>query len=108
MRNMIFKTVFTAILGSLLITPLAHADRQGGGTLKVAFKAEPSATEWVRFTAVKDDQVTFEYSWLTDQTNELVEVSTSKAALSGQPAFFIRALAESRNSFDWVRIPAAN
>lgn len=120
MRNMIFKTLFASILGSLFIAPLAHADRQGGGTLRAAFVLDPVLIEgagiqfdgaeilykrepatWVKFKSAKGDSVTFDYSWMTAQESGQIELTATRTDLVGGFRDLASAILKSKNVKDW-------
>lgn len=111
MRNMIFKTLFASILGSLFIAPLAHADRQGGGTLRAMnVKFDSTAfdilvpqkpAEWVRFEHLDGDKLTFSYSWYDGQRNGLSEVTLRRDQLKSESGDLIKALISSRADRSW-------
>ncbi len=122
MRNMIFKTLFASILGSLFIAPLAHADRQGGGTLRAAFEINPSmldtmtiatggdqigsgavsTVEWVKFKKHNNDSITFDYSWAEKLGSGVTEVTIDRAELQSQHGDLVRALSVSKANGVWV------
>lgn len=107
MRNMIFKTIFASILVSFLVTPLAHADRQGGGTLKVALSSlDANATEWVRFKGIDGVQVLFDYSWIKDSGKGIEQIAIDKADFSSKTTELVRALLDSKVSGDWSLLRA--
>jgi hypothetical protein len=123
MRNLLLKATFSAVLVALLLSPSAHADRQGGGTLMVVrtldaanfmnlpglkipefnsiFDVNASTREFVRFRTAKGDKITFDYSWFVGADKGLAEVTLDKAKASEQSADLIRALLESRAKADW-------
>ncbi len=126
MRSLLLKATFAAVLGVLLLSPSAHADRQGGGTLMVlrTFDAEKfmnlpglkipdfnaifdlnaSTGEFVRFKTAKGDKITFDYSWYVGADKGLAEVTLDKAKASEQSADLIRALLDSKAKADWEAI----
>lgn len=105
MRNMIFNTLFATILGSFLVAPLAHADRQGGGTLKVAFNViDPRVADWVLFKGIDGDRVTFDYSRFEGAGHSLIQFSVTKSDLTAQAPELVRALLESKTGADWAQL----
>lgn len=112
MRNMIFKTIFASILGSLLAAPLAHADRQGGGTLRqVSFNANDgftyqpnNGTEYVRFRYTKGDQVAFEIVSTSSENFVLAEVMMDRTELSMNHSALVRALLVSKKLSTWQTV----
>lgn len=128
MRNMIFKTLFASILGSLFIAPFAHADRQGGGTLRaISFSVgsdfndtlnavipvpslahEVKTKEWVRFKGIEGDKVIFDYSWVKDLNQGVEQVSLDKAELTLQSPALKNALVRSKENELWVILPSEN
>lgn len=123
MRNLLLKATFSAVLVALLLSPSAHADRQGGGTLmvvrtldaanfmnlpglkipefKTSFDVNASTGEFVRFKTAKGDKITFDYSWFIGADKGLAEVTLDKAKASDQSADLIRALLDSKAKADW-------
>ncbi|MBL7689029.1 MAG: hypothetical protein JNJ49_13430 [Bdellovibrionaceae bacterium] len=121
MRNMIFKTLFASILGSLFIAPLAHADRQGGGTLRamnVAIDQSqfemlsaqlPSGSfeaskEWVRFEKLDRGNLTFSYLYRDAVQVSLSEVTTDKLAMMREGSNLIRAVELSKSMTGWIAV----
>jgi hypothetical protein len=126
MRSLLLKATFAAVLGVLLLSPSAHADRQGGGTLMVvrtsdaanfvnitglkipefnaSFDVNASTGEFVRFKTAKGDKITFDYSWFVGADKGLAEVTLDKAKASEQRADLIRALLDSKAKADWEAI----
>jgi len=105
MRNMIFKTLFASILGLFLVAPLAHADRQGGGTLKVALNViDPRAADWVLFKGIDGDRVTFDYSRFEGASQTLNQFSLTKSDLMAQAPELVGALLQSKSGADWVQL----
>lgn len=122
MRNMIFKTLFASILGSLLVAPFAQADRQGGGTLRAMnasfdstltvnlnklgnFSSEQGRAikvEWVKYKNASDDKITFEYSWATHFDSGAAEVTLDRVSLQTRHSDLIRALSFSKEQNAWV------
>lgn len=107
MRNMILKTIFASILGSLFIATSAQADRQGGGTLKVAMDSsnasDPLAT-WVRFSSLEGNRISFDYGFLSNGAETIERVTMEKADLSVQTKTLIRALRTSKESALWTQV----
>lgn len=105
MRTMICKTLFAAILGSFLVGPIAHADRQGGGTLKVAAKAfDTQFSQWVLFKGIEGDQVTFDFTGFQGTDHAVGQSSLRKADLKLQEPGLVRALLESKSGSAWARL----
>lgn len=112
MRNTIFKAIFASILGLLLVAPLAHADRQGGGTLRqVSFNANEqftyqpnSGTEYVRFRYTKGDQVAFEFVSTSSENLVPAEVTMDRTELSMNHSALVRALLVSKKLSTWQTV----
>ncbi len=112
MRNMIFKTLFASILGSFLVAPLAHADRQGGGTLRqVSFNANEgftyqpnNGTEYVRFRYTKGDQVAFAFVSTSSENFVPAEVQMHRAELTMNHSALVRALLVSKKFSTWQTV----
>lgn len=119
MRNMIFKTLFASILSSLFIAPLAHADRQGGGTLRAIVGMsldvpnfddmsvmKPKvydivAVEKVRFISAKNNELLFLYSRQNMGASDVQEMSLTREQINFLPKNVLDALSVSKKADDW-------
>ncbi len=124
MRNMIFKTLFASILGSLLVAPLAHADRQGGGTLRAmnlvqgpdmldsiaisdiatAADIQLGFKEWVRFTQVESDKVTFDYVAANAPIATASRITLTRSDLESYGKGLAKALLTSKTDRSWKQV----
>ena len=114
MKKLILNTLFVLGTFVLLVTPSAHADRQGGGGLKVvALKSMNFANvagrslklserqEWVRYKVTDGKKVSFEYAWTTGTFGASESVALERENLEFDNAEIVRALLRSKNSLDW-------
>ena len=115
----------------LAASPLAFADRQGGGGLLTSArvrvdkwidfdaslipavipdlsladaKTKPVA-EFVRFKSAQGDQVTFDYTWINGTKASAGQVTLNKARLTEEGSEIVKALVESKSTNAWEQIP---
>lgn len=112
----------------LAASPLAFADRQGGGGLLTSARVSVDkwidfdaslipdvipdlnlatskpGTEFVRFKSAQGDQVTFDYTWINGAKSSAGQVTLNKARLSNEGAEIVRALVESKSTSAWKQI----
>ena len=128
MRHLLHSLTVCFVLAA---SPLAHADRQGGGGLLTAARVSvdqwidfdtrllPTVipdlnlteattkpiTEFVRFKSSQGDQVTFDYTWINGTKSSAGQVTLNKARLTEEGAEIVKALVESKSTSAWEQIP---
>jgi hypothetical protein len=128
MRNLLRGLTICFVL---VATPMAFADRQGGGGLLITagrvsidkwidfdarlipvivpdlkledVTAKP-VSEFVRFKSAQGNQVTFDYTWINGVKASSGQVTLNKAQLSDEGAEVVKALFESRSNADWQQV----
>ena len=112
---------------ALAASPLAFADRQGGGGLLTSARvsidkwidfdtrlipivlpdlnlAEASTkpvAEFVRFKSSQGDRVTFDYTWIDGTKASAGQVTLNKVRLTEEGAEIVKALVESKSTSSW-------
>jgi hypothetical protein len=132
MRNLLRSLTICFVLAA---TPMAFADRQGGGGLLVtsgrvsidkwidfdarlvavvvpdlnlALDSANPVSEFVRFKSANRDQVTFDYTWIKGAQASSGQLTVDKTHLTKEGAEVVKALLESKRFSGWSVVETHN